>query len=391
MSRGLADATPEVTQFLRASSLRTLTRNFGHDLAKKINPATGRLHGRLGLAQARTGRYTSSGPNLQNLPAGPFRRVFAAAEGRRILSADYSAIELRIACLLAREKTLVEVFRHTPRLQDGSRNPLGDPHQQVTDELKLDPKTNVKHRLSKALNYSTLYGTSPIGFANNAGISEEEARQHLDKYWNLRSQLFAWQRTTNRKTLDNRKAVTLRGREVTCVIPAKHDAKEPAIVKQAERVSLQRGLNVPIQGAAAELMLLAVYYVDRELLEARKAANAIDADLLLTVHDELLVEAAEADVDRAADIMRRGMCRAFADLFSEYEDFEDVARYVVGDIDIGQTWGGDRLDPAAISPADKETLFKGLLAEAVALDGGDEPDEDEADRRRASHAAGEDR
>ena len=261
----------------------------------------------------------------------------------------------------------------------------------MTDELKLDPKTNVKHRLSKALNYSTLYGTSPAGFANNAGISEEEARQHLDKYWNLRSQLFAWQRTTNRKTLDNRKAVTLRGREVTCVIPAKHDAKEPAIIKQAERVSLQRGLNVPIQGAAAELMLLAVYYVDRELLEARKAANAIDADLLLTVHDELLVEAAEADVDRAADIMRRGMRRAFADLFSEYEDFEDVARYVVGDIDIGQTWGGDRLDPEGDQPADEETSVQGPARGGRRARRRRRSRRGRGRRRRASHAAGEDR
>jgi DNA polymerase-1 len=360
-------------QFLRANSLRTLTRNFGHDLAKKINPATGRLHGRLGLAQARTGRYTSSEPNLQNMPVGPFRRVFAAPEGRRILSADYSAIELRIACLLAGERTLVEVFRHPPRRPDGSRNPEGDPHQQVTNELRLDPRTNVKLRIAKALNYSTLYGSSAAGFANNAGISEDEAREHLDGYWKLRTELFRWQRNTNQETLETSRATTQRGREVTCIIPAKYSHKEPAVVVRQERTSLQRGLNVPIQGAAAELMLLAVYYVDQGLL----AASHLDANLLLTVHDELVVEVAERDVASVADIMRQGMERAFEELFSGCDHFKEVAAYVVGEIDCNQTWGGERLNPGSISDADRDVLFKGLAEQTVASDIDDDDDEDD--------------
>jgi DNA polymerase I-like protein with 3'-5' exonuclease and polymerase domains len=369
-AKKLVDTHPEVTQFMRANSLRTLTRNFGHDLAKRLHPFTGKLHGRLGLAQARTGRYTSSGPNLQNMPAGPFRRVFAAPPGRVILSADYAAIELRIACLLAGETTLVEVFRHPPKLPDGKRNPLGDPHQQVTDALRLDPSINVKLRLAKALNYSTLYGSSAAGFANAAGITEEEACQHLGGYWTLRSKLAQWQRETNARTLQTRMSKTELGREVTCVLPAKVYKKDPEVVKEHERTSLQRGLNIPIQGAAAELMLLAVCLVDEELQRAR-----IDAHLLLTIHDELVVEAGEAYADLGATILRKGMEQAFAELFSTYDHYTEVARYVVGEIEVGPSWGGPRLDPEALTEEERKQLFKGLLEEVVDYD----DDEEEAD------------
>ena len=169
---GLADAHEGVTQYLRANGLATLVSTFGHALAKLVNPATQRLHFRLRIAGARTGRYTSSEPNGQNMPGGPFRRIFAARPGRVILSCDYAAVELRVAALLAGETTLFQVFREPPLDENGKRNPAGDPHVQLSTELALSPDS--KLRLAKNLNYGTIYGIGAPGFAVYAGISVEE-------------------------------------------------------------------------------------------------------------------------------------------------------------------------------------------------------------------------
>ena len=121
------------------------------------------------------------------------------------------------------------------------------------------------------------------------------------------------------------------------------------------RVSIQRGLNVPVQGSAAEAMLVAVAKVSAALLEAE-----IDAMPCVTVHDELVVEAAEEVADQAAAILERGMREGFERVFGHLPSCEDVARFVVGSVERGPTWGGKRFDPQALSELDKEILFKGL-------------------------------
>ena len=151
---GLSDTSPEVTQYMRADGLSALVSTFGHPLARLVHPLTNRLHFRLRIAGAWTGRYTSE-PNGRNMPGGPFRRVFAARPGRLMLSCDYAAVELRIAALLAQEETLFRVFREPPLLEDGSRNPAGDPHVQIARELHLPP--DPKLRLAKALTPGSIW------------------------------------------------------------------------------------------------------------------------------------------------------------------------------------------------------------------------------------------
>jgi DNA polymerase I-like protein with 3'-5' exonuclease and polymerase domains len=180
------------------------------------------------------------------------------------MSCDYAAVELRIAALLAQEETLFRVFREPPLLEDGSRNPAGDPHVQIARELHLprDPKL----RLAKALNYGTIY-ISARGFSIYAGISQQDAVEHLSSWATLRRSLVAWQRRTNECTNRTSQSQTLLGRNVNCLIPEKR--RKGRQVAPA-RVSFQRGLNVPVQGSAAEAMLLAVAKVDADLETARR-------------------------------------------------------------------------------------------------------------------------
>ena len=366
---GLADAHVAVTQYLRATGPATLVSTFGHALAELVSPATQRLHFRLRIAGARTGRYTSSEPNGQNMPGGPFRRIFAARPGRVILSCDYAAVELRIAALLAGETTLFQVFREPPLDENGKRNPAGDPHVQISTELSLAP--DPKLRLAKALNYGTIYGIGAPGFAVYAGISVEEAVRHLQRWSELRCNLVQWQRQVGRETAFTTRSKTVLGRVVNCLIPEK---RVKGVLKSSARVSIQRGLNVPVQGSAAEAMLIAVAKVSAALLEAE-----IDAVPCVTVHDELVVEAAEDVADQAAAILERGMREGFEEVFSHLTNYDDVARFVVGSVERGPTWGGKRFDPQALSELDKEILFKGLDELAAVATAGSEDDDDDDD------------
>jgi DNA polymerase I-like protein with 3'-5' exonuclease and polymerase domains len=364
---GLADASPAVRQYLQAQLLETLVKTFGHPLAELVSPKTGRLHYRLRIAGARTGRYTSSSPNCQNMHGGPFRQVVAANKGRVILWADFAAVELRVAALLARERTLLKVFRHSPRLPDGSRNPTGDPHMALSVELRLDPRENAKLRLAKALNFGTIYGISAKGFAIYANLSEADAGAYLDKYWLLRSSLRAWQRKTNRQVQITRVSRTVFGRTVNCVIPEK---RRHGVLVAPQRLSMTRGLNVPVQGSAAEAMLIAVAKVDTDF-----TAAGIDAALCVTVHDELVAEASDADADRAATIMANGMRMGFAAVFRDLPGYADAARHVVGKVERGASWGGGRFDPAKLSDDDRAMLFKGLdddRSDDAVVDGDDD-------------------
>ena len=180
----------------------------------------------------------TSSPNGQNLPAGPYRRIFRAPPGGRMVSLDYSAIELRAAALLAGEKSLLDVFRHPPRLPNGERNPKGDPHEALSTTLQLDPVRNAGLRLAKALNFRLLFGTGAEGFAQNANITIEEAEDLIDRWRRVRSSMVQWQNVTKAAAKRQKYATTPLRRRVSC-----YDV-DPATKNL--RFKPNRALNVPI-------------------------------------------------------------------------------------------------------------------------------------------------
>ena len=289
----------------------------------------------------------TSSPNGQNLPSGPFRKIFRAPPGFKVVSIDYSAIELRAAALLAGEGSLLDVFRNPPRLPDRSRNPEGDPHEALTRTLKLDPALNAGHRLAKILNFRLLYGTGVNGFASTANMPVNDARDLIDRWQKVRPWLVLWQRRIAHKTQrENYVVSTPVGRRVNC-----------KLVDEDSNVAFLRNrcLNVPIQGGCAEALMVAL-----PLARAGLQKIARPARLIAAVHDELVFECRDEDVEAASAAVAQAMAEGFKAVFGSMNRFADAARYAVGTPKVGQTWEGDVFDLAALSPDEHAILVKGL-------------------------------
>jgi DNA polymerase I-like protein with 3'-5' exonuclease and polymerase domains len=346
-------AVPLVADIEEASRLGSLFATFGPALRKRVHPLDGRLHGGFLLCGARTGRYTSS-PNLQNLPkGGGFRRIVRARPGRRIVVADFAAVELRAAAIESGEKSLFAVFANVPALPDGSRNPDGCPHENIARRLKLRGGTQDDEvgriRKAKAVNFAPLYGCGADTFASKADVTVEEAEAILDGLRRARPSLARWQDRT-RANADRRKvAETPGGRGVDLYVYDK--------ATKQRFVSKTRALNVPVQGGCAEAMLRAVIRVDAAL-----EAAGLDAFLVATVHDELIVDAAEADAEAAGAILVEEMREAFRDAYAGRPGVDECAEHLIDAAKVLETWGGAPLDPDNL-PAD---LWRGIdLADAI--------------------------
>ena len=265
-------------------------------LPKFINPQTGRLHTTFSQTVARTGRLSSFNPNLQNIPIGDefgqrIRSAFVADPGCRLISADYSQVELRVLAHLADDPVLIEAFM------------LGeDIHARTALEIFGVPgalQTHEHRRMAKAINYGVVYGLSSFGLAERTGSSKTEAQQYIDTYFRryskvkgLLDRLVEEARTTGRvRTLFGRlrPIPEINSRDV----PARHRAEREA-------------MNTPVQGTAADLMKLAMIKVHDRLGREKMRTR-----MLLTVHDELVFEAPEAELDSARKIVKAEMENAF--------------------------------------------------------------------------------
>jgi DNA polymerase-1 len=281
-------------------------------LPKFINPQTGRLHTTFSQTVARTGRLSSFNPNLQNIPIGDefgqrIRSAFVADPGCRLISADYSQVELRVLAHLADDPVLIEAFM------------VGeDIHARTAVEIFGVPPTLQTHehrRTAKAINYGVVYGLSSFGLAERTGTSKTEAQLYIDTYFlryskvkELLDRLVEEARTTGRVR-------TLFGR--LRPIPEINSRDVPAR-NRAER----EAMNSPIQGTAADLMKLAMIKV-----HARLKREEMQTRMLLTVHDELVFEAPEAELERARAIVK-----------AEMEGAYPLKVPLRVDIGVGQNW-----------------------------------------------------
>ena len=261
-------------------------------LPKFINPETGRLHTTFSQTVARTGRLSSFNPNLQNIPIGDefglrIRSAFVADPGQWLISADYSQVELRVLAHLSEDPVLIEAF------QRGE-----DIHARTALEVFGVPpglQTHEHRRMAKAINYGVVYGLSSFGLAGRTGASKTEAQQYIDAYFAryakvklLLDRLVEEARSTGRvRTLFGRL------RPIPDI-----NSRDVAARNRAER----EAMNTPVQGTAADLMKLAMIKV-----QARLKKEKMRTRLLLTVHDELVLEAPEAELEPAREVVRAEM------------------------------------------------------------------------------------
>ncbi len=261
-------------------------------LPGKIDPRDGRIHTTLRQTQAATGRLSSSDPNLQNIPirTGLGRRIragFVAEKGNLFVGADYSQVELRLLAHLSGDAELIRRFRRGDDIHAATAAAVfGVDPSAVTPELR---------RRAKVINFGILYGMSPFGLSRELGIGGKEAKTYIDHYFDrypgVKEYIEAL-KTTARK---NGYVVTIMGRRRSL---KDIDSRNKVLREAAERMAI----NTPIQGSAADLIKMAMIRVDREFREAR-----MESSLVLQVHDELIVESPEGEIDRSERILKAAM------------------------------------------------------------------------------------
>ena len=272
--------------------LSKLKSTYTDALQGQVNPETGRVHTSYAQAIASTGRLSSNDPNLQNIPVRTeegrkIRKAFVAEDGCVLLSADYSQIELRLLAHVADIAALKEAFGKGADIHAATASEVfGIPIAQ------LDPATRNR---AKAINFGIIYGISPFGLARQLGIPQGDARRYIDSYFEKYPGVRDYMERTREFARANGFVTTMFGRKVH--VPGIND-KNPARKNFMERAAI----NAPLQGAAADIIKRAMIRMPKALSRAK-----LKAKMLLQVHDELIFEVPEDELEATADVVRRTM------------------------------------------------------------------------------------
>lgn len=265
-------------------------------LPPQVNPTTRRIHTSFNQAVAATGRLSSENPNLQNIPirtelGKKIRRAFVAASGKVLVSVDYSQIELRILAHLSEDPVLTTAF-----------NNRVDVHTQTAAEvfaIAIDQVGTHERRVAKAVNYGLVYGQSEFGLARSLGISRTEAKKYITRYFQRLA--------TVRTFLDGLVKQARKTGMVTTILGRRRPLADIGSNNYPRRQAAERmAKNTPMQGSAADLMKLAMLRVKRRMDESK-----FDAQMLLTVHDELIFEVAPTQADEFAAVVKDEMESAY--------------------------------------------------------------------------------
>ena len=292
----LAEAGNEiVTKVLDWRGIAKLKSTYTDALPEQIDQKTGRIHTSYSLVGAATGRLSSTDPNLQNIPirtedGRAIRQAFIADKDFELLSVDYSQIELRLAAEIADIKALIQAFH------DGV-----DIHALTASEvfgIPLKDMTSDKRRAAKAINFGIIYGISGFGLSKQIGISPSEANEFIRKYLDRFHELRDWMETTKEFAHKNEYVETLFGRRI--YINGIND-KMHSRRSGAERAAI----NAPLQGTAADIMKRAMIRVGPALTEAKLGAR-----LLLQVHDELVFEVPQKELEATTALVKTVMQNA---------------------------------------------------------------------------------
>ncbi len=288
---------PLPRKILEYRSVQKLKSTYVDALPALIHPETGRIHASFHQTVAATGRISSSDPNLQNIPIRTaegrrIRAAFIAEAGHVLLSADYSQIELRILAHLSKDATLIDAFRRGEDIHDRTSREVFGPFSPVAPDEQ--------RRRSKMINYALLYGKTAFTLARDIGVTKREAEEFIDAYFARYPSVRRFIDETIARARETGTVRTLLGRLRR--LPDLH-AKNFQVRAEAER----QAMNTPVQGSAADLIKKAMIDLDRALRERSMATR-----LILQIHDELLLEAPEAEADAALALVKEVMEGALA-------------------------------------------------------------------------------
>jgi DNA polymerase-1 len=274
--------------------------------------ADGRIHCQLNQTVAATGRLSSSDPNLQNIPIRTdlgrrIRRAFVAEKGNKIISADYSQLELRLLAHITQDPVMLEAFQkgedihaRTARLVFGA---------------KTDEELKEARRFAKIVNFAIAYAIEPWGLSQRVGISRQEAKKVIADYYNTYKGVRRYMEEVPVRAREHGYVRSIYGR----IRPLPGIADRNANIRKAAE---REAINMPIQGTASDIVKIAMLHVDEEFKRA-----GLKAQMLMQVHDELLVEVPESEVESVTEILRH-----------EMESAVSLDVPLVADVGVGDNW-----------------------------------------------------
>lgn len=284
------DYHPVIPKIIEFRDKETANKKFGENYLKFVDTDTGAIHSSFRQIEAPTGRMSSTQPNLMQLPAtGSYRDAFTARyPGGKIITADFSQIELRIMASLSGDPVLREAFINGEDLHNKTAHlVLGEP---------LDNPNKARRVIAKNLNFGTAYGAQAKTFARLANVSVGEAEKMLKDFWNVYKVLNQYLSEQGSMAAHSGLMQTASGRKGKLLL----DLQDPEMRSRAERL----GRNFSIQGTGADILKIALYLVRQNFL-----AKGLDAYVVNVVHDEIVVEA-HSNAEEAAAVLESSMIEA---------------------------------------------------------------------------------
>lgn len=279
---------PVVERILEYRQVAKLSSTYVDGLLPHINEKTGRIHSYYHQTVAATGRLSSTEPNLQNIPTRTdlgkkIRKLFKAENGKVYIDADYSQVELRILAHMSQDQIMVDAFNKDEDIHTICASQIFDvPVDKVSKQLRSR---------AKAVNFGIVYGISEFGLSEQTGINMKEAKEYIDQYLEKYNGIKKFMDDTVEDAKVKGYSETLYNRRR--YIPELKSSNY-MVRKFGDRVAM----NTPVQGTAADIMKIAMVNVYNELKNRK-----LDADIVLQIHDELLIEAAEKDVDEVTEVL----------------------------------------------------------------------------------------
>ncbi|HUC90271.1 MAG TPA: DNA polymerase, partial [Patescibacteria group bacterium] len=295
-----------ITQYREYTKLK----NTYIDALPKLVDETGRLHTTLTLDVTATGRLSSRDPNLQNIPTRTdigqaIRTAFVPAPGNVFVSADYSQFELRLAAYMAHDENMIEEFNKDIDIHTATAAGLYN--------VPMDKVTKDMRRHAKTVNFAVLYGMSSYGLSQATGMSREQSKKFIEKYFEVRKPVRDYIDKTLHKALQDGYVETIFGRRR----PTPDLKSSNFAVREAAK---RAAMNMPIQGTEADLMKLAMLKTEDKLGDLGQQ--------ILQVHDSILVECPKANAEKVAKILKQTM-----------ESIHPLSVKLVADIKTGRNWG----------------------------------------------------
>lgn len=288
----LIEEHPVVQEILDYRQLMKLNSTYVEGMLPYINEETGRIHSYFHQTVTATGRISSAEPNLQNIPTRfelgkSLRKVFKPKEGAIFIDADYSQIELRVFAHISGDENMIEAFKRGD-----------DIHSEVASkvfEKEIKDVTSEERTRAKAVNFGIVYGISDFGLGEQLHISRKEAKSYIEQYLEKYSGIKKYMEEIDEEAKEKGYVTTMFGRRRN--IPELKS--QNYIVRQ---FGSRAALNMPIQGTAADIMKLAMIEVNKKMID-----EGLESRVVLQIHDELLLEVPEGEVEEAIKILKKSM------------------------------------------------------------------------------------